>query len=91
MTFFELTNNSAGVFKIEEIRRWLWIAHLDAGEYVVGGGEVLVRVLVRVLVTAHEDTLLDHPAPEFVANAYAGWCRYYSSFYNPELRATRYA
>ena len=89
MTFFELTNNSAGVFKIEEIRRWLWIAHLDAGEYVVGG-EVLVRVLVRVLVTAHEDTLLDHPAPEFVADADAGRCGYYSTF-NPELRATRYA
>ena len=59
MTFFELTNNSTGVFKFEEIRRWLWIAHLDAGEYVVGG-EVSVRVLVRVLVTTHEDTLFDH-------------------------------
>lgn len=48
--FFELTDNSFGVFKIEENSPVdFWIAHLDAGEWWVVG-------VLLVLVTAHEGT-----------------------------------
>ena len=41
--------------KLRKFAGWLWIAHLDAGKYVVVV-RVRVRVRVRVLVTAHEGT-----------------------------------